>query len=54
MAGSMVTAFTTVVVGLACSVIAYLMSIVKEKWLRADMREMEYLTELTLRNAKDV
>ncbi|MBU2599630.1 MotA/TolQ/ExbB proton channel family protein [bacterium] len=51
MAGSMVTAFTTVVVGLACSVAAYLMSIVKEKWLRADMREMEYLTELTLRNA---
>ncbi len=50
MAGSMVTAFTTVVVGLACSVAAYLMSTVKEKWLRADMREMEYLTELTLRN----
>ncbi|MEW6608590.1 MAG: MotA/TolQ/ExbB proton channel family protein [bacterium] len=50
MAGSMVTAFTTVVVGLACSVAAYLMSMVKEKWLRADMREMEYLTELTLRN----
>lgn len=52
MAGSMVTAFTTVVVGLACSVVAYLMSIVKEKWLRADMREMEYFTELALKNAK--
>jgi hypothetical protein len=49
MAGSMVTAFTTVVVGLACSIAAYLMSLVKEKWVRADMREMEYLTELTLR-----
>jgi len=45
MAGSMVTAFTTVVVGLACSVAAYIMSLVKEKWVRADMREMEYLTE---------
>lgn len=52
MAGSMVTAFTTVVVGLACSVIAYLLSLIKEKWVRADMREMEYLTELMLRNAK--
>jgi len=48
MAGSMVTAFTTVVVGLACSVAAYVMSLVKEKWVRADMREMEYLTEKML------
>jgi biopolymer transport protein ExbB/TolQ len=52
MAGSMVTAFTTVVVGLACSVVSYLMSTVKEKWHRADMREMEYLTELALRTTK--
>jgi len=52
MAGSMVTAFTTTVVGLACGVAAYLMSLAKEKWLRADMREMEYLTELTLRTQK--
>jgi biopolymer transport protein ExbB/TolQ len=50
MAGSMVTAFTTVVVGLACSVVAYIMSLVKEKWVRADMREMEYLTEHMLRD----
>ncbi len=53
MAGSMVTAFTTVVVGLACSVAAYLMSLVKEKWVRADMREMEYATELALRNRQE-
>jgi len=52
MAGSMVTAFTATVVGLACGVAAYLMSLVKEKWVRADMREMEYLTELRLRKAK--
>mgnify|MGYP001620123218 FL=1 len=52
MAGSMVTAFTTVVVGLACSVIAYIISLVKEKWVRADMREMECMTELAIRNAK--
>jgi len=49
MAGSMVTAFTATVVGLACGVAAYLMSLVREKWVRADMREMEFLTELRLR-----
>lgn len=53
MASSMVTAFTTTVVGLACGVAAFLMSLVKEKWTRADMREMEYLTELSLRDAKE-
>lgn len=52
MAGSMVTAFTTTVVGLACGVAAYLMSLVREKWIRADMREMEYLTELALKNSR--
>lgn len=52
MASSMVTAFTTTVVGLACGVVAYLISLVKEKYVRVDMREMEYLTELTLRNSK--
>lgn len=51
MAGSMVTAFTTVVVGLASSVVAYVMSLVKEKWVRADMREMEFMTEGMLRSA---
>lgn len=51
MAGNMVTAFTTTVVGLACGVAAYLMSLVKEKWVRADMREMEYYTEIVLRNS---
>lgn len=51
MAGSMVTAFTTVVVGLGCSIAAYLMALVKEKWVRADIREMEYLTERALRGA---
>lgn len=53
MAGSMVTAFTTVVVGLACSVVAYIVSLIKEKWVRADMREMGYLTELTIRSSNE-
>ncbi len=53
MAGSMVTAFTTVVVGLACSVVAFLLSMTKERWIRADLAEMEYLTEITLRKLKN-
>jgi hypothetical protein len=52
MAQSMVTAFTTTVVGLACGVAAYLMCLVKEKWVREEMREMEYRTELAVRNAR--
>jgi flagellar motor component MotA len=46
MAGDMVTAFTTTVVGLACGVVAYLMALVMERWIRADMREMEFQAEV--------
>jgi len=49
MAGSMVTAFTTTVVGLACGVASYLMAMVKERWVRTDMADLEYLTEIRLR-----
>ena len=52
MAGRMVTAFTTAVVGLGCSVVAYLISLVKERWVREDLREMEFLSELLLANLK--
>lgn len=50
MAGSMVTAFTAAVAGLGCGVIAYLIALVREKWARDDMREMEYLTEVAARD----
>lgn len=49
MAGSMVTAFTATVVGLGAGTIAYLVALAREKWLRADLREMEFATELALR-----
>lgn len=49
MAGSMVTAFTATVAGLGCGVVAYLIALVREKWLRDDIREMEYLTEVAAR-----
>lgn len=48
MAGSMVNAFTATVAGLASSVVAYLIALMREKWLRADIREMEFHTEMTM------
>jgi biopolymer transport protein ExbB/TolQ len=51
MANSMVTAFTATVAGLACSVGAYLIALIRESWARADLREMEFMTELAARGA---
>lgn len=48
MAESMVTAFTSTVVGLACSVVAYGLSLVREHWLRADMTDIAYAAEILL------
>ncbi len=45
MAGSMVTAFTATVAGLACGVLAYVIALLREKWVRTDLLEMEYLAE---------
>lgn len=53
MAGNMVTAFTTTVVGLACGVAAYMMSLVKERWVKMDILEMESIAETVLRRCKD-
>jgi len=49
MAGSMVTAFTATVAGLGCGVVAYLIALVREKWLRDDIGEMEFMTEVAAR-----
>lgn len=51
MAGSMVTAFTATVAGLGCSVVSYLVALVREQWVRSDVREMEFLTEVCARDA---
>lgn len=54
MAGSMVTAFTATVAGLACGVVAYLIAMARENWSRAEIREMEFMTEIGARdNAVD-
>jgi biopolymer transport protein ExbB/TolQ len=46
MAGNMVTAFTTTVTGLGCGVVAYLIGLVREQWLRADFAAMRHQAEL--------
>lgn len=51
MAGSMVTAFTATVAGLACGVVAYAVALVREKWLRNDLLQMEFLAETQMRDA---
>jgi biopolymer transport protein ExbB/TolQ len=51
MAESMTTAFTATVVGLACSVLAYALALVREHWLRADMLEVAFAAEEALHGA---
>lgn len=48
MAQSMVTAFTATVVGLACSVLAYLLSLLREHWLRMDLADIAFAAETRL------
>ncbi len=48
MAESMTTAFTATVVGLACSVTAYLLTLAREYWLRIDMTDIAYVAETLL------
>jgi len=54
MAGRMVTAFTTAIVGLACGVGFYLLSLVKERWMRESMGKLTYLCEKELQAMKDM
>ncbi len=49
MSTSMVTAFTTTIVGITCGLVAYLISIVKEKWMKAGFLDCELYCELLLR-----
>lgn len=48
MAQSMTTAFTATVVGLACGVGAFLLSLVREHWLRTDIADVAFAAELLL------
>lgn len=48
MAGSMVTAFTATVAGLGSGVLAYLITLARERWVREDVREMAHAAELAI------
>ncbi len=50
MANNLIIAFSTTVVGMAVGGLAYVVSIVRERWYEEDMKNMEYLTELMVRN----
>jgi biopolymer transport protein ExbB/TolQ len=54
MVGHLVVGFGAVVCGLVMSGIAYVITLVRERWSRVELEEMEHLCELlvTARNAK--
>ncbi|HWK49850.1 MAG TPA: MotA/TolQ/ExbB proton channel family protein, partial [Steroidobacter sp.] len=45
MAGQMVVAFTTTIIGLAIGTLAYVVTIVRQGWLNETVREQRYLAE---------
>jgi len=53
MSNNLIIAFSTTVVGLAVGALAYVVSVVRERWYEEDMKNMEYLTELMIRNIKE-
>lgn len=54
MAESMTTAFTATVVGLACSVTAYVLTLAREHWLRNDLTDVAYAAETLLAEQADL
>lgn len=50
MANCLIIAFGTTVVGLAVGALAYVVSIVRERWYAEDMKDIAYLAELLMRN----
>jgi biopolymer transport protein ExbB/TolQ len=45
MAGQMVVAFTTTIIGLACGTLAYVVAVVRQGWANETIRESRYLAE---------
>ena len=50
MANCLIIAFGTTVAGLAIGVLAYIISVVRERWYSEDTKEMGYIAELLMRN----
>jgi biopolymer transport protein ExbB/TolQ len=45
MAGQMVVAFTTTIIGLATGTVAYVVAVVRQGWVNEDVREQRFLAE---------
>ena len=45
MAGQMIVAFTTTIIGLACGTMAYIVAVVRQGWVNQTIREQRYLAE---------
>jgi biopolymer transport protein ExbB/TolQ len=52
MADCLIIAFGTTVAGLAIGVLAYVISVVRERWYAEDTKDMAYIAELLMRNIK--
>lgn len=48
MAGQMVVAFTTTIVGLACGTAAYVINVIRQAWVNEAIREQRFLAERVL------
>lgn len=48
MAGQMVVAFTTTIIGLACGTAAYVVNLVRQGWVNEDVREQRFIAERVL------
>jgi len=48
MAGQMVVAFTTTIIGIACGTIAYVVMTVRQHWVNETVREQRFLAERAL------
>ena len=45
MAGQMVVAFTTTIIGLATGTLAYVVAVARQSWVNETIREQRYLAE---------
>jgi biopolymer transport protein ExbB/TolQ len=52
LSSSLILAFTTTVVGLALGIAAHFFSVVKERWVTEDMRQINLITEAMVKEAE--
>lgn len=50
LSSNIIIAFTTTVVGLAIGIVAYFLSMVKNRWIHEDIKNLEYFTECIIKS----